>query len=109
MKISKYFYLYISLAILFVTFLFFNEKTTKFLFMIITILFVVVLLYDFLNRNLIYRKPNLFSLSLDILVLIGQIYCLSNYFNLINIFVISFVISFVFKMFYVEKSHGIQH
>jgi hypothetical protein len=108
MKISKYFYLYISLAILFVTFLFFNEKATKLFFIIITILFVVVLLYDFLNRNLVYRKPTLFNLSLDILVLIVQIYCLSNYFNLINIFVISFVVSFILKMFYVEKSQDIQ-
>ncbi len=107
MKISKYFYLYIGLAILFVTFLFFNEGITKLFFMIITILFILVLSYDFFNRNLIYKTPAFLNLTIDILVLVGQIFCLSNYFNLMNIFVILFVISYIFKMFHIEKSGSV--
>lgn len=103
MKVSKYLYVYLSLALLLVSSLFLEERKVKTLFIIITILLFLVLIYDFISRNLIYKRPSFLSLSFDILVLAILLICLSDVFDLRNVFVVAFIISYILKMFYLEK------
>jgi hypothetical protein len=103
MKISKYFYIYIGMALFFLSLIFIEEEMSKGFFVFLTLLFSLSLLYDFLKGKLIFKKPNLFILIIDLLILLGSFSNLFNLFGYSNLFVIIFITSFLLKIFFIER------
>ena len=103
MKISKYFYVYVAMALFFFSLIFIEEENGKVFFVVLTLLFSISLLYDVLKGRLVFKKPNLFVLIIDLLIILGSLFNLSELFGIANVFIMIFTISFLLKIFFVER------
>lgn len=102
MNISKYFYIYLSLAFMLISSLFLNNSVIKIFFFIILFFLTLFLGYDFYKKKLIYSTPSALEIIWDLFLLYIAITNMREIFNQYNLFIILFGILFIVKMFFAK-------
>ncbi|CAM1366892.1 membrane hypothetical protein [Tenacibaculum sediminilitoris] len=107
MKKSKYFYFSILFILMYISYFFVTKEMFQYVFLLLSITYSLVVLYDMILGKLTYRKPNFSELIIESVMLIIFFLSLPN--MLIRKYLIVFIVFIVFyvlKIFFVENLDG---
>lgn len=105
MKKSKYFYFSILFILMYVSYFFVTKQMFQYIFVLLSISYSLVVLYDVILGKIIYKKPKFSELVIELLILIIFFLSLPN--MLFGIYVYSFIIFIIFyvlKILFIEKN-----
>jgi hypothetical protein len=104
MKISKYFYADIILALTFLSKLFIADVYYKFVFLTVTIAYVTLVIYELLViKKFSFSIPKFPGIINEFLVLVVLFLFLSDLTQISSLWILIFTVVFVFKFFFNEK------
>lgn len=104
MKISKYFYIYIGLALMMISTLILHSLYIKYVFILIMGFLLSFLVYDFFNRKLSFSLPKITDLIWELFILFAIFYNLKDVFELNSIYFIIFIVLYTIKIFFTQKN-----
>lgn len=102
MKSSKYFFIYFVLFIIFILAFFFEEKTINLALLALTLPLFLMIAYDLLYKKLVFTKPKLSDLIVDLLFFIAISVGLINQSTPTNMSVYIFLVLLFLKVFFLH-------
>lgn len=103
MKISKYFYIYLGLALMMISTLILSNLYVKYIFILIMGFLLSFLVYDFFDRKLSFSLPKIADLMWELFILFVIYYNLNDVFELNSIYLILFIVLYTIKIFFTPR------